>query len=87
MTVQLLEDPLTSRLKVLALRRAHLVEEIGRERSVFHTDYAAIRQDLVYAGLGLMVGKLLARHTWLRTITLSALAIIAGSRLTPKSEK
>jgi hypothetical protein len=77
---------LTSRLKTLSQRRAHLVAEIGRERGVFHTDYAAIRQDLAFAGLGLMVGKLLTRHTWWRAISLAVLAIIAGRRLTPKSE-
>jgi hypothetical protein len=73
-----------SKLAVLAQRRAHLIANIDRERESLRGTYAVIRQDLVYAGLGLMAGKLMARHAWLRTASLVALAIVAGSRLAVK---
>jgi hypothetical protein len=72
------------KLAVLAQRRAHLIANIDRERESLRGTYAAIRQDLVYAGLGLMAGRLMARHAWLRTASLVALAIVAGSRLAVK---
>jgi hypothetical protein len=74
------------RLTALVQRRAHLIADIDRERASLRGIYGVIRQDLVYAGFGLMAGRLLARHTWLRTATLAALAIVAGSRLVTKSK-
>jgi hypothetical protein len=72
------------KLAALAQRRARLIADIDRERESVRDTYAVIRQDLVYAGLGLMAGRLVARHAWLRTASLVVLAIVAGSRLTVK---
>jgi hypothetical protein len=74
------------RLTALVQRRAHLIADIDRERANLRGTYAVIRQDFVYAGFGLMAGRLLARHAWLRTATLAVLAIVAGSRLAAKSK-
>jgi hypothetical protein len=72
------------KLTVLAQRRAHLIADIDRERESLRGIHADIRQDLIYAGLGLMAGRLMARHAWLRTASLVGLAIVAGSRLAVK---
>jgi hypothetical protein len=72
------------RLQALAQRRAQLIADIQRERSIVRSTMAVMQQDLVYAGLGLMAGRLLTRHVWLRSITLAVLAVAAGSRLTTK---
>jgi hypothetical protein len=74
------------RLAALVQRRAHLIADIDRERASLRSTYASIRQDLVYAGFGLMAGRLLARHTWLRAAALAVLAILAGSQLSSKSK-
>jgi hypothetical protein len=73
------------RLAALAQRRAYLIADIERERTSLRGTYGVIRQDLVYAGFGLMAGRLIARHAWLRTATLAVLAIAAGIRLSSKS--
>jgi hypothetical protein len=75
-----------SKLTALAKRRTRLIAEIDHERESLRSTYAYIRQELVYAGLGLMAGRLLARHTWLRTFSLAALAVFAGGRLAIKSK-
>ena len=72
-------------LTAISKRRAALIAEIDRERASLRGTYGAIRQDLVFASFGLMAGKLLARHPWLRTATAVALAVVAGSRLASKS--
>jgi hypothetical protein len=72
------------RLQTLAQRRTQLIADIGRERSILRSAVTVIRQDMVYAGLGLMAGRLLTRHAWLRTFTLAVLAIAAGHRLASK---
>jgi hypothetical protein len=74
------------RLAALIQRRARLIADINRERTSLRGTYGVIQQDLVYAGLGLMAGRLLTRYPWLRTTTLAALAIFAGSRLVTKSK-
>jgi hypothetical protein len=75
-----------SRLQALAQRRARLIADIQRERSMVRSCVAMLRQDLVYASLGLMAGRLLTHHAGLRAITLAVLAVVAGSRLTAKSK-
>jgi hypothetical protein len=74
------------RLTALVQRRAHLIADIDRERASLGGIYAVIRQDLVYAGFGLIIGRLMVRHAWLRSATFAVLAIVAGSRLTAKSK-
>ncbi len=73
-------------LAVLVQRRVRLIADIDRERASLRGAYAVIRQDLVYAGFGLMAGRLLARHAWLRTVAFAVLAIVAGSRLAAASK-
>lgn len=70
-----------SRLQSLAQRRALLVADIQRERSICRSTFTAIRQDLAYAGLGLMAGQLLTRIAWMRTITLTVLGLATVIRL------
>jgi hypothetical protein len=74
------------KLAALAQRRSQLVADIDRERENIRGTYAVIRQDLVYAGLGIMAGRLMAHHAWLRTASLAVLAIVAGSRLAVKQK-
>jgi hypothetical protein len=74
------------RLADLIRRRARLITEIDRERDSMHGICAVIRQDLAYAGFGLMAGRLMARHPWLRNATLAFLTIVAASRLAKKSK-
>ena len=69
------------RLAALAQRRAHVVAEIDRQRMQVRAGTAAIRQDLVYAGLSFLATRLLARRPWLRALALAALAVAVGSRL------
>jgi hypothetical protein len=74
-----------TRLAALAERRACVIADIQRERNILRSTVAVIRQDMVYAGLGLLAGRLLTHHAWLHTITLAVLAIAAGKGLTKKS--
>jgi hypothetical protein len=74
------------RLTALIERRARLTTDIERERANVRSTYAVIRRDMVYASVGLAAGRLLASHTWLRTIVSVALAIIAGTRLASQSK-
>lgn len=74
------------RQAALAQRRAHLIADIERERSTLRSTVAVIRQDLVYASLGFMAGRLLTRHAWLRTITLAVLTMAAGRHLSARSK-
>ncbi len=78
-----------SNLQALTLRRVQLIADIQRERSIVRSTMAVMQQDLAYAGLGLMAGRLVTQHTWQRTITLASLAVAAGRRLAtkPKYEK
>ena len=76
---------MTPALIAISKRRADLIADIDRERASLRGMYGTIRQDLVFAGFGLMAGKLLARHPWLRTATAVFLAVVAGSRLVSKS--
>jgi hypothetical protein len=75
-------------LQALTQRRAQLITDIQRERGMVRSTLAVIRQDLVYAVLGLMAGRLLTHHAGLRTVTLAVLAVAAASssRLTRKSK-
>jgi hypothetical protein len=75
-----------SKLQALEQRRAQLIADIHRERSIVRSTIAVIRQDLVYASLGLMAGQLLTRNALLRTITLAIFVVAARNRLTKKSK-
>jgi hypothetical protein len=70
-----------SSLHTLQQRRASLITEIEQQRLHFRDDLLVIKQDFIYLGLGLLVGRLLARHQWLRAIALTGIAIAARNRL------
>ncbi len=75
-------------LEGIAYRRARLIADIDRERLNLRDTTAILRQDIAYASLGLVVGKLSSRHAWMRgTIfaALAALAVTAGGRLIKKN--
>jgi hypothetical protein len=72
-------------LEGIAHRRSRLIADIDRERINLRDTTAVIRQDMIYASLGLMVGKLSSRHAWLRGVILAVFAIAASSRLMKKS--
>jgi hypothetical protein len=74
-----------SNLERIARRRSRLIADIDREGINMHDTIAVVRQDLAYASLGLMVGKLSSRHVLLRGIILGIVAIAASSRLMKKS--
>lgn len=75
-------------LNKIAHRRSRLIADIDRERLNLRDTAAVIRQDMVYAGLGLIVGKLSSRHTWVRGVIFAAFTAFAASssgRLMKKS--
>jgi hypothetical protein len=72
-----------SSLHTLQQHRASLITEIEQQRLHFQDDLFLIKQDLVYVGLGLLAGRLLVRHQWMRAIVLMGVAIVARNRLAP----
>lgn len=74
-----------SNLEIIARRRSRLIADIDRQRINLLDTTAVIRHDMVYAGLGLIAGKLSSRHAWLRGIILVLVALAAGGRLMKKS--
>jgi NaMN:DMB phosphoribosyltransferase len=72
-------------LEGIARRRSRLIADIDRERINLRDTTAVIRQDMIYASLGLMVGKLSSRHVWLRGFILAVAAIAASRHLMKKS--
>lgn len=69
-----------ARLHAIALRRAALAVEIQRQRTARRMMMGALRQDIAFAGLGLVAGRLLVRRPWLRALALGALAALAARR-------
>jgi hypothetical protein len=70
-----------ARLQAIALQRAVLAGEIGRQRTALGETLGVLRNDIALAGLGLVVGRVLVRRPWLRALALGALAAIAvGNR-------
>lgn len=74
------------RLRALAQRRDRLLANIERERTHLRAVVAVLQHDLVFVGLGLVAGRLLARHWWLRTAALTALTIAARSRWSDRTQ-
>jgi hypothetical protein len=72
-------------LEGIERRRSRLIADIDRERINLRGTTSVIRQDLLYASLGLMVGKLSSRHVLLRGIMLAIVVIAAIGRLIKKS--
>lgn len=72
-------------LEEIARRRSRLVADIDRESINLRDTAAVIRQELVDAGLGFMIGKLSSRHVLLRGVILAVVTTVASSRLMKKS--
>jgi hypothetical protein len=72
-------------LEGIERRRSRLIADIDRERINLRGTTSVIRQDLLYASLGLMAGKLSSRHVLLHGIILAIVAIAAIDRLIKKS--
>lgn len=70
-----------ARLGAIARRRAALAVEIGQQRAAQRAIMAALRQEIAFAGLGLIAGRLLVRRPWLRALALGALAAVAARRV------
>jgi hypothetical protein len=70
-----------ARLHAIALQRAELAGEIEQQRITLRGTLGQLQNDAAFAGLGLVVGRLLVRRPWLRVLALGALGAIAvGSR-------
>jgi hypothetical protein len=69
------------RLRAIARRRGALAAEIRRQRAAQSIIMGALRQDLAFAGLGLIAGRLLVRRPWLRALVLGGLAAVAAKRV------
>jgi hypothetical protein len=61
-------------LSVLALRRAALVVDIGRQRAAMRAGTAALREQLAWARLAVLAGQAFGGRGWSRALTLGALA-------------
>ena len=72
---------LKSRLHAIAQRRAILSAEIEQQRFGLRESAGVLRQELAFAGLGLVVGRMLVRRPWLRALALGGLAAFAARRL------
>lgn len=70
-----------ARLRAIARRRAALAVEIGQQRAARRLMMEALREDLAFAGLGLIAGRMLVRRPWLRALALGALAAVAARRV------
>jgi hypothetical protein len=73
------------RLEGIKRRRSQLIAAIDLERINLRDTTTAIRHDMVYTSLGLIVGKFSSRHAWVRGVVLAALAVITSARLMNKS--
>jgi hypothetical protein len=62
-------------LATLAMRRAALVLEIGRQRLAMRDGAAAMREQFAWAGLAVMAGQSLRSRGWSRALALGALAL------------
>lgn len=72
-------------LEGIKRRRSQLIADIDLERINLRDTTTAIRQDMVYASLGQIVGKFSSRHAWVRGVVIAALAVITSARLMNKS--
>jgi hypothetical protein len=70
-----------ARLHAIALQRAVLAGEIEQQRTALRETLGVLRNDIAFAGLGLVVGRVLVRRPWLRALALGALAAVAAKRL------
>jgi hypothetical protein len=63
------------RLAQLAKRRTELVAQIGQSRQSMRTNLLGTRNEFIFAGLGIVLTRLLAKHPILRTVALIAFAL------------
>jgi hypothetical protein len=66
---------LNDRFTALAMRRAALVLDIGRQRAAMGESRATLRAQLAWAGLAVMAGRSLQSRGWPRVLALGALAV------------
>jgi hypothetical protein len=72
--------PVKGRLRAIAKRRAILGAEIEQQRSGLRESLGVLSQELAFAGLGLVIGRVLIRRPWLRALALGSLAAVAARR-------
>ena len=70
-----------SRLRAIAQRRAFLSAEIEQQRFELRQSAGVLTQELAFAGLGLVVGRILVRRPWLRALALGGLAAFASRKM------
>lgn len=70
-----------ARLGAIARRRAALAHEIRQQRIAQHIIVSQLRQEVAFAAVGLVVGRLLVRRPWLRRLALGALGAFAARRI------
>ena len=71
-----------ARLRAIAHRRLTLGVEVQQQRAAMRDSLAILRNDLAFAGLGLLAGRLLVRRPWLRALVLAGLSVAAARRIT-----
>ena len=71
-----------ARLRAIAHRRLTLGVEVQQQRAAMRDSLANLRNDLAFAGLGLLAGRLLVRRPWLRALVLAGLSVAAARRIT-----
>jgi hypothetical protein len=69
------------RLHAIAQRRAILSAQIEQQRSGLRESMGVFSHELAFAGLGLVVGRVLIRRPWLRALALGGLAALAARRM------
>jgi hypothetical protein len=75
-----------SQIQRISQRRVQLIADIDSERINMRNSLAFAQQDLIYASLGFIAGRLLVRHKWLRAIILTAVAISANTQMATHSK-
>jgi hypothetical protein len=68
------------RLHAIAQRRAILSSEIQQQRAKLRGSLGVVSQELAFAGLGLIVGRVLISRPWLRAVALGGLAVWAAKK-------
>lgn len=73
-------------LAAIAQRRLSLSDEIGQQRAELGATLADLRNELAFAGLGLIAGRALIRRPLLRMLVLGGLAAVAAKRLATRRQ-
>ena len=65
----------------LEKRRVHVISQIADTRCEMRATLSDARKDVVLAGLGFLAHRFLAKHPFLRTVAIAALALGAKRRI------